>query len=257
MSRRCLMALTVPLLLISANSAAAITRLDLDQLALDVWKVRGAFHAHTAMQGDPRYLEQLEEVIADTEDLLSVIEESVETEDEQAFVESVMEGWENYRELAGQNTYVELGFTDHYTVTDLENAALQLSEVINEWRKETSGKGEDLADLAVRLQRITSEYMFTASSADGGSGAIGTGAEEGRLEFVEAVPDFDARLKAAQDAWVSSPDISRELRSVASKWAFIRESLVKFYENSVPFVVHRYSTQMVESLNIAGVMGPQ
>lgn len=254
MSRRYLMALTVPLLLLSANAAAAIARIDLDQLALDIWQVRGAFHAHTAMQGDPRYLEQLDQVIADTEDVLAVIEESAESEDEQAFVDSVMERWEGYRELAGQNTFAELGYTDHYTITDLENAALHLSEVINERRKETSGKGEDLADLAVRLQRITSEYMFTASAADGGSGAIGTGAEEGRLEFVEEVPDFDARLKAAQQVWAGKPAISRELDSVASKWAFIRESLVKFYENSVPFVVHRYSTQMVESLNMAAEM---
>ena len=116
---------------------------------------------------------------------------------------------------------------------------------------------QDLADLAVRLQRITSEYMYTASAPDGGSGAIGTGAEEGRLEFVEAVPDFDARLQAAQKAWSDDPEVSRELRNVASKWAFIRESLVKFYENSVPYVVHRYSRQMVESLNSAAEMARQ
>ena len=257
MSRRYLMALAVPLVLLSANAPAALDRLDLDRLALDIWQVRAAFHAHTAMQGDPVYLEQMEEVIADTEEVLAAIEESVETEEEQAFVEAVIEGWEEYRDLAGQNTFAELGYTDHYTITDLENAALSLSEVINQQRKETSGKGEDLADLAVRLQRITSEYMFTASAPDGGSGAIGTGAEEGRLEFVEAVPDFDTRLKAAQQAWAGNPDISRELRSVASKWAFIRESLVKFYENSVPYVVHRYANQMVESLNMAAEMARQ
>lgn len=254
MNRRYLVALLVPLLMLSSPGMAALSRLDLDTLALDVWRVRGAFHAHTAMQGDPRYLEELDALVEDTEDLLDTLEESVETDEEQAFMDAVRTSWETYRDLAGQNTFAELGYTDHYTIVDMETAALSLSDLINEQRKETSGKGEDLADLAVRLQRIASEYMMTASAPDGGSGAMGTGAEDGRLEFVKAVPDFDARLKAAQKAWAGDPDISRELNSVASKWAFIRQSLVKFYENSVPFVVHRYAGQMVETLNQAAEM---
>ena len=250
MNRRYLMALLVPLLLLSSPGMAALSRLDLDTLVLDVWRVRAAFHAHTAMQGDQRYLDELDELVADAEDVLATLEDSAETGEEQAFVGSVRDAWETYRELAGQNTYSELGYTDHYTIVDMETAALSLNDLINAQRKDTAGKGEDLADLAVRLQRIASEYMFTAASPDAG-GAIGTGAEAGRLEFVEAVPDFDARLQAVQKAWAGNPDVSRELSSVASKWAFIRQSLVKFYENSVPFVVHRYAGQMVESLERA------
>ena len=250
MNRRYLTALLVPLLLLSSPGMAALSRLDLDTLVLDVWRVRAAFHAHTAMQGDPRYLEELDELVAEADDLMATLEDSVESDDEQVFVDSARDAWETFRELAGQNTYAELGYTDHYTIVDMETAALSLSELIDTQRTDTAGKGEDLADLAVRLQRIASEYMFTAALPDAG-GAIGTGAEEGRLEFVEAVPDFDARLQAAEKAWAGNPDVSRELSSVVSKWAFIRQSLVKFYENSVPFVVHRYAGQMVESLNQA------
>ncbi|MCB1837651.1 MAG: hypothetical protein KDH99_08520 [Alcanivoracaceae bacterium] len=250
MNRRYLTALLVPLLLVSSPGMAALARLDLDALALDIWRVRAAFHAHTAMQGDPRYLEELDELVAEADDLMATLEDSVESDDEQVFVDSARDAWETFRELAGQNTYAELGYTDHYTIVDMETAALSLSELIDTQRTDTAGKGEDLADLAVRLQRIASEYMFTAALPDAG-GAIGTGAEEGRLEFVEAVPDFDARLQAAEKAWAGNPDVSRELSSVVSKWAFIRQSLVKFYENSVPFVVHRYAGQMVESLNQA------
>ena len=250
MNRRYLTALLVPLMLLSSPGMAALSRLDLDTLVLDVWRVRAAFHAHTAMQGDQRYLDEIDQVLADSDALLATLEEGVETDEEQVFVESVRDAWATYSELAGQNTYAELGYTDHYTIVDMETAALSLSELIDAQRKETSGKGEDLADLAVRLQRISSEYMLTASSPSGGAD-IGTGAEEGRLEFVEAVPDFDARLQAVQKAWAGNPDVSSELSSVASKWAFIRQSLVKFYENSVPFVVHRYTGQMVESLERA------
>ena len=248
--------LAVPLLIMAETGSAAMSRLDLDRLALDIWRVRAAFHTLTVMQGAPAFEEQLELVIEDTEEVLSQLADSAEGEDEQAFIDSVSTGWDRYRDLAGRNTVAEMGYTDHYTIVDLESEALALSRLINERRQEASEKGEDLADLAVRLQRITSEYMYVSAAADGG-GAIGTGVEDGRVEFVTAVPDFEERLNKAQKAWAAHPDISRNLRSVASKWAFIRESLVKFYENSVPFVVQRYSLQMVDALNASAEMARQ
>jgi hypothetical protein len=206
------------------------------------------------MQGANEYLQALEDMIADTDDVLDALESSVETDQEADFIEQVRESWSRYRSLAESNTVAEMGYTEHYTIVDLESEALALSRLIATRRGSVSGKGEDLAELAVLLQHLASEYMYVAGSPDGGSGAIGTGAEEGRLEFVRAVPEFENRLKAAQQAWRTNPDISRELRSVAAKWGFIRESLVKFYENSVPFIVHRYSVQMVGSLNNAADM---
>ena len=148
MNRRYLTALLVPLMLLSSPGMAALSRLDLDTLVLDVWRVRAALHAHTAMQGDQRYLDELDQVLVDTDALLATLEESVETDEEQVFVDSVRDVWATYSELAGQNTYAELGYTDHYTIVDMETAALSLSELIDAQRKETSGKGEDLADLA-------------------------------------------------------------------------------------------------------------
>lgn len=254
--KRLVSCLLMPLLLVAGTASAALDRVSMDQLAQNVWKVRTAFHTYTVMQGDAAYLERLEEVIADTGDLVDSLNESAQAGDDQAFMEMVSESWERYRGFAEGNTVADMGYTDHYTIVDLENEALSLSRLINQRRQEVAGKGEDLADLAVRLQRLASEYMFTASSPDAG-GAVGTGAEEGRIEFVDAVPDFDARLSAIQKTWSGNPDITRELRSVASKWAFIRESLVKFYENSVPFVVQRYSEQMVESINNAAAIARQ
>ncbi|MFN3713146.1 MAG: hypothetical protein ACK4SX_05765 [Alcanivoracaceae bacterium] len=257
MIKRLVAGLAVPLMLWGSVAQAEFQRADLDRLALDVWRVRAAFHTYTVMQGATEYLQALEDMIADTDDVLDSLESSVETDQEAAFIEQVRESWSRYRDLANSNTIAEMGYTEHYTIVDLESEALGLDRLISGQRTSVSGKGEDLAQLAVLLQHLASEYMYVAGSPDGGSGAIGTGAEEGRLEFVRAVPEFETKLKAAQQAWRGNPDISRELRSVASKWGFIRESLVKFYENSVPFIVHRYSVQMVDSLNTAAEMARQ
>lgn len=43
--------------------------------------------------------------------------------------------------------------------------------------------------------------------------------------------------------------MSRALNQVGLKWTFIRESMVKFYENAVPFLVYRYTKQMVDTLD--------
>lgn len=254
--KRFTMALVLPLLLAAQSSSAAISRLDLDQFAEKIWHIRAAFHTYTTMQGDPQYRNRLESLIRNTEALVGDISASAEPGDEQVFTDKLTESWQRYQGFAKANTVAELGRTDHYTIVDLENEALVLSKLVNTRRDSVTSQEEELADLAVRLLRITSEYMYISSSPDAG-GAMGTGAEDGRLEFVEAVPDFDSRLAAAQKVWADHSEISRELRSVASKWAFIRESLVKFYENSVPYVVQRYSEQMVDSLNTASDIARQ
>lgn len=242
--------IALPLLLITEMAQASFSRADLDRLALDVWRVRAAFHTLTVMQGAPEYVDLLDNMIADTEEVLDLLEDSVESDAEEQFISDVRALWDGYRELAMSNTVAEMGYTDRYTIEDLESGALKLYRLINGMRTDTSGRGEDLADLAVLLQRLTSEYMFISASADGG-GAIGTGAEEGRVDFIKEVPAFDSKLQAARNTWKDDSAINRELRSVNAKWNFIRESLLKFYENAVPFLVHRYSEQMVDSLTRA------
>lgn len=254
--KRFTVALLLPLLFIAQSGSAAISRLDLDKLAEHVWHIRAAFHTYTVMQGDQEYNDRLEELISDAGALVDDLQASAEPGDEQAFAEQLSETWQRYQKFAESNTVAEMGYNTFYAISDLEKEALAMSRLIDTRRTGVSSQAEELSDLAVRLLRITSEYMSITSSTDGG-GLVGTGADEGRLEFVEAVPDFDSRLAAAQKTWADNPDISRELRSVASKWAFIRESLVKFYENSVPFVVQRYSGQMVDALNNAADMARQ
>ena len=239
------------LALIATPSTAAISAADLDMLGLKIWQVRAAFHNVTSTLGDPVAEQQLQELIAAAEQVMTQVRDSAESDAEQAQVEQLAENWETYLSLAGQNTAGELGYTDHYTIIDLESSVLALSESLAAQRQQLSGSASDLLAIAIDLQHIASEYMFIASSPDGGSATMGSASDESRLEFVEAVPALDAKLKAALQKWQGNADVLRELQSVNTKWGFIRESLVKFYENAVPFLVKRYSTQMVDSLLMA------
>ena len=94
--KRVVAIMLLPLFLVAGTAAAALDRVAIDQLAQNVWKVRTAFHTYTVMQGDATYLERLEDVIADTGDLVDQLNESAQAGDDQAFMEMVTESWERY-----------------------------------------------------------------------------------------------------------------------------------------------------------------
>ena len=246
--KRIAMALLVPMLLVSNLTLAAISRDALDQVAVSVWQIRSAFHAFTVMNGDRVYEAQLADVIDLGDENMALLADEAETDEELGLVTELEDMWRRYTELANSNTIIDMGYTDRYTVLDLDAMALDLHTRLKEAREERSSKGADLMTLAVKLQRLSSEYMGIAASPDGG-GTVGFG--EGRLDFKEAVPEFERLLEEAQAKYAGNEMVSRSLNQVAAKWNFMRESLVKFYENSVPFVVHRYSTSMVDSLTLA------
>lgn len=236
-----------------APAHAAMDRNDLDQFNISIWKVRTAFHTYSVMMGDPRYLETLEDTIYEGADLVDSLAESAETDEEVALMAELESMWREYEDLASSNSIAELGYTDRYTVLDLDALGVSMHELVAPLRAELAGEGEDLLELASQIQRIASEYMAIAASPDGG-GTIGTG--EVRLEFNEAVPQFDQLLEQAQARYQDKQLVSRTLDQVASKWSFMRESLIKFNENSVPFVVNRYTTSIVDNLSFtASSMG--
>ena len=240
-------------LLFVAPAQAAIDRTNLDQFNIGIWKVRTAFHTYSVMMGDPRYQESLEEAIYDTADLVDTMAQNAEGDAEVELMAELEPMWQDYQRLAESNTIAELGYTDRYTVLDLDTLAVRMHELLEPQRADTSGEGEDLLMLASKIQRIASEYMAIAASPDGG-GTVGT--SEARLEFNVAVPEFDKMLEASRARYADQELVSRTLDQVASKWNFMRESLIKFNENSVPFVVNRYTNSIVENLSFtADTMG--
>ena len=95
---------------------------------------------------------------------------------------------------------------------------------------------------------MTSEYLNIAADPAGG---MASGSDEGRIEFKDAVPEFERMLAAAKKNHANDEAISRALNQVGVKWMFIRESMVKFYENAVSYLIYRYTNQMVDTMSQA------
>lgn len=231
-----------------ALATAAISQAQLHAMQLDIWRVRANFHMYTVMAGDREYRVGLNDAIADAGRSFRELSGSADTDTEQALISSLRPLWEELETAARDNRIAEQGFTDTYAIQDVNQFATEAALLLEQYDAAEAGSGDDLSAMAVYMQRMTSEYLALAADPAGGM-AAGTGAS--RIEFRVTVPEFDRMINEAIGRYQGDDATARALDQVQAKWRFIRESLVKFYENAVPFLVHRYTQEMVDSLNSA------
>lgn len=234
------------------SAGAEVEKADLQQLVLDVWRIRADFHMYTVMNGDGAYQSQLEESIFQGDETMETLLDSAETDAEQELVRELAQQWQIYAEKARSNTVAELGYTDAYTVQDMLKAGVAITDAIADYEAAEEGNYADLIALGAELQQMASEYLYLAADPSGGMAA---GTDVARLSFKEAVPDFDRELEALREKYQDDKPVLRTLRQVGMRWQFIRDSLVNFSENAVPFLVHRYSHEMTRELALVTTLG--
>ena len=235
-------------LLLPSLAYSAIDDSHIQRLRLDIWSIRADFYMMTIMRGAVDYEDLLHASIDRAQNTFEELSENAESDTELALVDEVEGRWDGMIELAQSNTIVELGYLDSYVAQDLNAAIVQINQKLEAFEGAEKSAHSDLLVLASAMQRMASEYLMIAGSPEGG---MVMGSDLGRIEFKDAVPQFDAMLAEAKKAYADNDAVSRSLRQVEAKWVFIRESMVKFYENAVPFLVHRYADQIVSSIKLA------
>lgn len=238
------------MLLIPSLANAAIDRVAVEQLQLDIWRIRADFHMYTVMGGDAAYREQLDRSLQQGRSTFQALAQASESEQEGTLLRNLTPQWADFLRAASHNTIAELGYTETYAAQDVNRLAAVMSSQLDNFGA-VDAEHADLWHLAAYMQRMASEYLALAADPAGGM-AVDTG--EGRLEFRDAVPAFDTLLQDTRRKYRNDEAVNRALEQVASKWSFIRESLVKFYEDSVPFLVHRYTAQIISTLDQATSM---
>lgn len=231
-------------MLFSSASIAAIEKTDLQALELDIWSVRSGYYLYSVMSGDSIYDKALQKKITDAKSSYARLVQQAEGEDDAKFLQDIGARWPQFVRLANQNSIAKKGYTDSYLAIELNNQAADIISLLEQY--EAKGNASDLLVLAIKSQRMTSEYLSLAAAPDGG---MSTAEGNIRIDFDQAVPEFDKLLAAAQKKYANNDAVTRSLEQVARKWRFIRESMVKFYEDSVPFLVNRYSEQIVELID--------
>ena len=247
MAKRMLVCLAA-LAILPLNGMAAITNADLEEFELGLWQVRSDFHMLTIMTGGDSYAADLDASIDRARRAMKRLESDAEGGEERKLVVELASQWKSFEAAASANTMAEQGYTDTYTIQDVNAMPAMMHERMAAFEGGVAGNYDDVRALSAFLQRMSSEYLNLAADPMGGMAA---GTDTGRLEFKDAVPQFESMLAETRKNHSGDEAMSRALNQVALKWQFIRESMVKFYENAVPFLVYRYTKQMVDTMDQA------
>lgn len=236
----------VILLACSTGLQAAIKQTGIEQMIMDVWRVQADFHMLTVMSGSDEYRKQLEKSIQRGNETLNSLRSSADSDAGNALVSELESKWSDFIEYARANETAEQGQPSRYTRLDLRSSGKAMVEQLKGADFAEEGKYSDLMSLGGDLQHIAAEYLRLAAAP--GGGVTGSG---DRISFKEAVPAFGERLTELEKQYANEDAIKRTLSQVRLRWRFIRDSLVNFSENAVPFLIHRYSHQMADELELA------
>lgn len=137
---------------------------------------------------------------------------------------------------------------DFYALGELSQSGHSLLQLIRQHQVELADSPASM-DLrqAILMQQIAAEYVREAASFDSGS-AVYDRAQE-LSEPVDALTQaFSQRLEQLQHSTAESADQRAKLEQVRVIWNYIEEPLLNYRERSLPFVISRYSEQIVTLL---------
>ncbi|WP_137885471.1 hypothetical protein [Pseudomonas sp. 2FE] len=247
-----LLATTLPAFTASA-AAPTDNLLKLHQLRLAAQKSLGDFYMYNGMEGDQRYARMIEESLQDASSRLNEITE-MPGEASKALRAQLGQQWSDY---AGElknltSTLKNQGFTDLQPIANLATRNQQLialsSELYSKIQQESGLNVPPLTqqsrEQSLLMQAIAVDYASRSASV--GGTFFGGGGESQSID--QLVDEFAGKLTSMERAAQNTPQIRQSLGGINTKWRYIEKSLKNYNENSVPFVVNKYSDSIIDGL---------
>ena len=234
------------------NAAPANDLLRLHQLRLATQKSLGDFYMYNGMEGDQRYARMIGESLQEGQSHLDSLGE-MPGEASKALRVQVQNNWQRYH--AGLLTLMEAmrsqGYTDLQPVADLAESNQQIMAVSQElYKKIQQESGYSIPPLTQRsreqsllMQSIALDYASRSASV--GASFFG-GGEERAID--ELASEFATRLNNLSKTQQNTPEINAALSAISTKWRYIENSLRNYNENTVPFLISKYSDSIIEGL---------
>lgn len=212
------------------------------------------FHLYSAEQGDPKSADRMKEVSDQADTLADELKSGLESASLADSGDAVNSEWKSFLKLLNQNRsdIKTNGFAENQLVTDMLSHLKGLDSAITESKTaylETPGANQSPRVEAIRkqsrlMQTIATRYVERSSNMWGNNS--GGDLEEATLD--QLASEFSQSLRQLTTDYSSSEQASDSLKQVNTRWKFIEKSLMNYTENSIPFLVTRYSTKIVESL---------
>jgi hypothetical protein len=234
------------------NAAPADDLLRLHQLSLATQKSLGDFYMYNGMEGDQRYARMIGESLQEGQAYLDGLGE-MPGDASKALRAQLLSNWQSYRN--GLQTLMEAmrsqGYTDLQPVADLaENnqRIMAVSQQLYQTIQQESGFSvppltQKSREQSLLMQSIALDYASRSASV--GASFFG-GGEERAID--ELAGEFASKLDNLSNAEQNTPEIRAALNAIGTKWRYIEKSLRNYNENTVPFLISKYSDSIIDGL---------
>lgn len=248
-----LLATTLPLFSAAALAAdTATSLLKLHQLRLAAQKTLGDFYMFNGMEGDQRYARMINESQSEVNTHLSALTE-MPGEGAKALRSQLDQHWQGYQaDLSNLTSALKTqGYTDLQPVADLAVRNQQLmalsqalySKIQQEGSYSVPALTQHSREQSLLMQGIAVDYASRSASV----GATFMGGGDAR-PIEDMVSEFASTLATLENDSSNTPQLKQSWGEVATKWRYIENSLINYNENSVPFLVNKYSNTIIEGI---------
>ncbi|MDR7023223.1 hypothetical protein [Pseudomonas peli] len=232
--------LIVLILMSPVLSAAQASQAPLLAQELSTYRLLTLFHLLRLEQGSPDVQARLETEVQHFAGLLTAHPEALPA--------PLQQQAQHFQAVLLNNARLNYEAIDFYALDTLSQSAHDLLQ-LNRQQQALAPAASTTLDLrqAILMQQIAAEYVREAASFDSGS-AVYDSAQE-RFEPVDVLAKaFRQRLEQLQPTLAGSAEQREKWGQVQVIWNFIEQPLLEYRERSLPFVVNRYSEQIVALL---------
>jgi hypothetical protein len=208
---------------------------------LSTYRLLTLFHLSRLEQGAPEVQSRLQAEVQRFDGLLS-------TEGGEPLTADVVQQARAFQAVLLQSAQLHYDAIDFYALDALSQSAHTLLQ-LNRTAQEQLTQAPVSADLrqAILMQQIAAEYVREAASFDSGS-AVYDSAKD-RYEPVDVLAKtFSQRLQQLHKTKADNSEQRSKLGQVQVIWNYIEQPLLEYRERSLPFVINRYSEQIVALL---------
>lgn len=233
-------------------AAPADDLLHLHQLRLATQKSLGDFYMYNGMEGDQRYARMIGESLQQGQSRLDELGQ-MPGEGSKALYTGLQREWQSYRDSlqALMEAMRKQGYTDLQPIADLADNNQRLmalsAELYRKMQEESAYQVPPLTqrsrEQSLLMRGIALDYASRSASV---GGSFFGGGEERAID--ELVGEFGSRLDNLNRAKQNTPQIASTLGTITTKWRYIEKSLRNYNENTVPFLVSKYSDSIIEGL---------
>ncbi len=248
-----LLAITLPLFSAATQAAdAATSLLKLHQLRLAAQKSLGDFYMFNGMEGDQRYARMINDSLSEVNNHMTALAD-MPGEGSKALRSQLDQQWKGYQIDLNNliNALKSQGYTDLQPVADLAGRNQQLMALSQELYTKIQQEGsysvptltQRSREQSILMQGIAVDYASRSASV----GATFMGGGDAR-PIEELVSEFASKMAALEKDPKNTPQLKQSWESVATKWRYIEKSLINYNENSVPFLVNKYSNTIIQGI---------